>query len=102
MGKPDYSHTDRDSRGRFASGNKAALGHGTRSRDNLFTFRERVTEDDIRELADLLLEKAKGGDFNAMRVILTYCLPHPAALYKVDTSRRDAENKYKNYGMNFD
>lgn len=100
MKEQDYS--DRDSKGRFASGNKAALGHGTRSRDNLFTFRECVTEDDIRELAGLLLEKAKGGDFNAIRVILTYCLPQPAALYKVDTSRRNAEKNYKDYGMDFD
>ena len=92
----------RDGRGRFAAGNKAALGHGTRSRDNLFTFRECITEDDIRELAAMLLKKAKSGDFKAIHLLLTYCLPQPASIYRVDEKRALQESSYRHWGKSFD
>ncbi len=96
--QPDYSQTDRDSRGRFTSGNRAAIGHGTKSRDNLFLFRDCITEDDIRDLATMLLAKAKQGDINAIKILLTYCLPQPAVLFKVDERRRNQESNYVKYG----
>lgn len=101
MEQQDYYQNGRDSRGRFASGNKAAIGHGTKSRDNLFTFRDCVTEDDIRSLAGLLLEKAKAGDLTAIKLLLTYCLPQPAVLFKVDERRRNQEENYIQWGRDF-
>ena len=90
--------TDRDSRGRFTAGNRAAIGHGTRSRDNLFTFRGCITDDDIIDLAKMLLEKAKAGDMTAMKLLLTYCLPQPAVLLAVEERRRHQEEQYLRCG----
>ena len=85
--------------GRFAPGNKAAIGHGTRSRDNLFTFRDCITDDDIKDLARLLLEKARAGDMTAMKLLLTYCLPQPAVLLAVEERRRRQEEDYMQFGF---
>ena len=90
--------SERDSRGRFAAGNRAAIGHGTRSRDNLFTFRDCVTDDDVRELAAVLLAKARAGDITAIKLLLTYCLPQPTILFSIEEKRRRQEEDCSRYG----
>jgi hypothetical protein len=41
-------------------------------------FMNAITEDDMRELAKKLMERAKMGDREALRLIMTYTMPVPS------------------------
>ena len=70
---------DRDSCGRFAKGNRAAVGHPlaapvAKLRAELV---KSVRPSDIRAIARRLVKDAKGGDYNAVRLVLSYALGPP-------------------------
>src|SRR4051812_1322658 len=78
--QPPDSPAARDSRGRFAKGNLGGPG-------NPFTRRvaalrsvliEAVSDDDLRQVAGVLLEQAKAGDLAAVKLLLQYTLGKPA------------------------
>ena len=71
----------RDSKtGKFTKGWKGGPGnpYSKRIADLRSAFIEAVTEDDLHAIVRMLLEKAKGGDVAAGRLILEYTLGRPA------------------------
>jgi hypothetical protein len=66
------SKTDRDSRGRFTAGNKAARGNPYTRKAGEFrkALYASVTAKDIREVIAQLKEQAKAGDLKAIALFL--------------------------------
>jgi hypothetical protein len=77
----------RDTKGRFARGNKGGPGNPFARR--VASFRAAVcqeaTADDFRELARLLVMMAKGGDLAAMKLLFTYTVGRPGDTVDPDT-----------------
>lgn len=71
---------DRDSRGRFAPGNKLAVGnpHARRVAQFRTAMFGAVTEDDLRQIAAKLAEMALAGDTTAAKLLLGYLLGRPS------------------------
>ena len=79
----------RSSLGQFLPGNQAAAGHGNPHADRVSAWRrtlsETVTEDDLRAVIAMLVERARAGERWAVRELLDRCLGkvtqevHPAA-----------------------
>ncbi|MCR4575657.1 MAG: hypothetical protein K5787_18005 [Lentisphaeria bacterium] len=90
---PEDIQTGRTQTGRFAVGNKASVGHGGRAKRNLFLFRSCFSDQDIEEIAAMLLEKAKQGDLIAIKLLLTYILPAPSMLFTIDDRRERQEQE---------
>jgi hypothetical protein len=69
----------RDGRGRFAPGNTAARGnpHAAQVSRLRATLLAAITEDDMRQVARVLVEKAKQGDLPAIRELLLRTLGRP-------------------------
>lgn len=69
----------RNGKGQFTSGNKAGGGNPYASKLNEWrsVFVQAVTSGDIRAVIRKLVEKAKEGDINAAREVLTRCLGQP-------------------------
>jgi|GEM_PF-2308143 len=69
----------RDGGGRFAAGNRAASGHKRREHiarlRNAFT--NCLTADDIISIVEKLLELSKGGDVQAIRLLLDRAIGKP-------------------------
>ncbi len=77
----------RDSCGRFATGNSGGPGNpfarkAAALRAALFN---KVTAQDIEELAQQLLDRAKSGDLAAMKVLFNYTIGRPTAPVDPDT-----------------
>ena len=75
----------RDGRGRFATGNRCALGnpHARRVAELRAALLSAVTPEDIEAIARVLVKKAKGGDVVAVKELLDRCIgkaPAPVVL----------------------
>lgn len=71
---------DRDSRGRFAPGNRLGLGAGQYA-TKVAHFRnllyKTVTDDDVIELIKAMFKEAQNGDVQAGRLLLAYLVGKP-------------------------
>ena len=80
----------RKKNGRFAPGNTASVGHSTRHAQRRLEFQRFllncVTEDDLREIADKLVEKAKTGDMYAIKELFDRVLGKPTAPVDLEVS----------------
>ena len=87
--------------GRFTTGNKMACGHrASTCRSNLAIFRSVITEEDIVQLAEVLKEKAVSGDLQAIRTLLDFVLPKPAAILAVDDKlERETEDESRRLAL---
>lgn len=76
----------RDTRGRFTKGNRGGPGNPFARR--LAHFRslllDCVTNDDIRQIMQKLLELARGGDLAAIKLLLTYAVGQPTPCAEPD------------------
>jgi hypothetical protein len=80
----DNNHKDgHDERGRFAACNKIGLGSSfaRRAGELRRMVQESVSPEDLRAIVSVLVDKAKGGDLQAAKVVLAYTVgkPQPAA-----------------------
>ena len=66
----------RDAKGRFGAGNKLAKGNpfALRVQKIRAALLSRLTVDDAKEIADVLIRQAKAGDLAAVRELLDRCL----------------------------
>lgn len=65
--------------GRFQPGNKAAVGHQTRSMKLRAAMLEAVTDEDMAAVIAKLVELAKGGDLKAIEMLLNRTIGRPLA-----------------------
>lgn len=81
----------RDSRGRFAKGNKGGPGNPFARRVGRLRslLLDRVSDEDLEQIAHALVAKAKGGDVAAARLLFSYLLGRPGEA--VDPDRLDAD-----------
>ncbi|MGD8307406.1 MAG: hypothetical protein PVF17_12190 [Ignavibacteria bacterium] len=84
--------TDRDAKGRFIKGNKAATG-GPGSASTTTTklkhcFQQNVTEEDIKDVIAKHLELAKRGDMSAIKELYDRLFGKPLQRYEGDTEVR--------------
>jgi hypothetical protein len=87
----------RDSRGRFAKGNAGGPGNPfarqtARLRQVLVAM---VKEDDILDIAAMLIVKAKGGDLVAAKLLLSYVVGRPTAASDPDRLDHDEWQLWK-------
>jgi hypothetical protein len=77
----------RDARGRFARGNVGGPGNPFTRQAAAFrkALCDTVTDDDIQALTRMLLDKAKGGDVAAAKLLFTYTIGRPADVVNPDT-----------------
>jgi hypothetical protein len=82
---------DRDARGHFVSGNKAACGNPISRRMSHFRHvgLEAVTDDDIRQLFRRGLDMALAGDGAAGALLAKYCLGKPRELDPDDVDNHE-------------
>ena len=78
----------RDARGRFASGNSASRGNPHAKRVNRFRSQllQAVTDDDLRRIARMLVEKAKGGDVRAAVALFDRLFGKPHQSLEVEST----------------
>ncbi len=83
--------SDRDGRGRFTKGNRAAVGNpfARRMAKLRSVVLDAVSEDDLRAIAQKLVMQAKDGDAAAAKLLLLYAIGKPAKA--VDPDRLDLE-----------
>lgn len=86
----------RDSRGRFTAGNPGGPGNPYAQRVGKLrnALLDAVTEDDLRGVIEALVEKAKGGDVAAARILFDRCLGPPIAadiLERIEALEEQAE-----------
>jgi hypothetical protein len=78
---PNGQTAGRDRAGRFAPGNRAALGHGGGLAGQVQKLRaelvKAVQPADIRAIAKRLLRDARAGDASAIKTLLAYVLGPP-------------------------
>jgi hypothetical protein len=79
--------TGRDSRGRFAKGNLGGPGNPFTRQAAAFrkALCDSVSADDIQALTRTLLDKAKGGDVAAIKLLFAYTIGRPADAVDPDT-----------------
>jgi hypothetical protein len=77
----------RDSKGRFTRGNRGGPGNpfARKVADLRNSLLAEVTVEDIQKLVRMLLEKARGGDVSAAKLLLAYTIGRPAAAVDPDT-----------------
>jgi len=89
------ANSGRDGQGRFTKDNPG--GPGNPYARQIAALRsamlETVSGDDIRELARVLLESAKGGDVPAARLLLGYTIGAAHAIQPVDPDRVELEDQ---------
>ena len=86
--------------GRFTAGNKMSVGHSSTARKNLLAFRQFITEQEIAELAQMLLTHAKKGDIRAAQIILDYALPRPNEIVRIDDrNEREVEDEKRRHAL---
>jgi len=75
MAPSPNGHAGRSGNGRFAVGNAGGPGspHAAQVGKLRSSLLDAITPDDIREIATKLVALAKGGDLNAMRLLLDRC-----------------------------
>jgi hypothetical protein len=82
----DTGSNGHDQEGRFAEGNRCAVGNPFARR--LAAHRSRlldaVSDDDVRAVVAVMLENAKAGDVAAARLILTYVVGKPTPVADPD------------------
>ena len=85
----------RDDRGRFTDGNSGGPGnpHGGTVARMRAALLEGVTEDDLREIVAVLVEKAKAGDARAIRELLDRVLGRPCQALEVQAREGGTEIK---------
>lgn len=91
----------RDSRGRFAAGNKHSKGNPlggavSRMRSEML---KAVTEGDLETIVGVLVTRAKEGDLAAIKLLLSYAVGKPVdheAMDRMDANRESAQ-KYKDF-----
>ncbi len=85
----------RDTQGRFTKGNPGGPGNPYARRVAALrsALLETVTEAEIRELAGVLLQSAKGGDVSAARLLLGYVIGAAHAILPSDPDRVDLEDQ---------
>jgi hypothetical protein len=76
----------RDARGRFAAGNLGGPGNpfARRTAKLRQALMDVVTEEDIKDIAAMLLFKAKSGDLAAAKLLLSYTIGKPGAAVDPD------------------
>src|SRR5262245_21875085 len=74
--------TGRDTNGRFAKGNAGGPGnpHARKVAQLRAALLERVTVEDIHEMADQLIELALGGSLAAIKLVFQYTLGKPGPM----------------------
>jgi hypothetical protein len=84
---PTTPPSGRDANGRFAKGNPGGSGNPFARRTAALRRElvESVTEDDIRQIAQRLLQQAKQGDVASARLLLSYAIGRPAPMVDPDT-----------------
>ncbi len=84
---PSNGENGRDSQGRFAKGNSGGPGNpfARKAAALRAAFFNKITEKDIEELAQQLLDRAKNGDLAAMKVLFSYTIGRPTAPVNPDT-----------------
>ncbi len=82
-----HGDNGRDSQGRFAKGNSGGPGNpfARKAAALRAAFFNKITEKDIEELAQQLLDRAKSGDLAAMKVLFNYTIGRPTAPVNPDT-----------------
>jgi hypothetical protein len=77
----------RDSHGRFAKGNSGGPGNpfARKAAALRAAFLNKITEHNLEELAQQLLDRAKSGDLAAMKVLFNYTIGRPPAPVNPDT-----------------
>jgi hypothetical protein len=77
---PPNTSPGRDARGRFARGNIGGPGNPFARQSAAFrkALCDSVTDDDIQTLTRTLLDKAKGGDVAAIKLLFAYTIGRPA------------------------
>jgi hypothetical protein len=85
------ANSGHDSRGRFTKGNKGGPGNpfARQAAQMRKVLLECVSEDDLRLMMQRLVEKAKEGDLQALRLVLAYAVGRPGPA--VDPDRVDVE-----------
>src|SRR5436305_2545478 len=80
------AETGRDSKGRFCKGNPGGPGNpfARQVAQLRQVFVDRVDEDKLEALVDMLLEKALAGDVAATKLVLAYPLGRPAPVVEPD------------------
>jgi hypothetical protein len=75
--------TDRDSNGRFLTGNRGGPGnpHAGQVARLKKMLLERITEKDMEQIADKLIELAKEGSLPAIKLLLAYALGKPSQTF---------------------
>lgn len=76
---PNGSNGSRDTQGRFAKGNSGGPGnpYGKAVARWRSLFLQMVTEDDLREIVTMMVQKAKDGDMLAAREVLNRLAGRP-------------------------
>lgn len=69
--------TERNPDGTFAHGNKVAKGNSPRLHQYTAALREAVTDDDVKQLMQVVLRKAKKGDLRAAQFLCDRLLGRP-------------------------
>ncbi len=88
--------------GRFARGNRAAVGHrntlGQQAARLRAALLKAVTPGDVRAIVETLIRRARDGDAVAVRVLFGYVLGRPVEhdiLERIDALEADAESEHR-------
>jgi hypothetical protein len=84
---PTPPPTGRDARGRFTRGNAGGPGNPFARRTAALrrAFCEAVSEEDMRQMVEVIKLKALGGDLAACKLLLGYCVGRPGPVVEPDT-----------------
>ena len=78
----------RDAKGRFTKGNQFGKGKGRPNRSTedkyLRVFSDTVTEEDLKQILEVAMSRAKAGDVSFARLILEHGLGKPAQRVQVE------------------
>ena len=87
--------TGRDSKGRFTRGNPGGVGNpfARKVAQLRSALIERVTEQDIKDIAEVLILQARTGDHAAIKLLFQYVLGKPAPAADPDTVEIDEFQK---------
>jgi hypothetical protein len=86
----------RDAAGRFTKGNPGGPGNPFARRTAAMrkALCEAVSEEDLRQIAEALKQKAKEGDVAAARLVLSYVVGRPEATVNPDTLEQEEMRQY--------
>ena len=80
---------DRDARGRFLPGNRASRGNPLAGRVAKLrsALIRAVSPEDMREMVQALVARARGGDVAAAKLVLSYAVGRPSEAPRPDEER---------------